>query len=142
MEKEQEIHLVVAPQTTEVMATVHYRGLIKMGKALHFTIRYFERERDHMHITFIAVSERESHSVMANSLRPHGLYSPWNSPGQNTGGGSLSLLQGIFPTQGSKPGPPHCRSILYQLSPKGKPFITVYCYNCCILLSVVVYLLL
>lgn len=53
MEKEQEIHLVVAPQTTEVMATVHYRGLIKMGKALHFTIRYFERERDHMHITLL-----------------------------------------------------------------------------------------
>ena len=46
----------------------------------------------------------ESCSVMSNSLRPHGLYSPWNSPGQNTGVGSLSLLQGIFPTQGSNPG--------------------------------------
>jgi len=33
--------------------------------------------------------------------------SPWNSPGQNTGVGSLSLLQGIFPTQGSNPGLPH-----------------------------------
>ena len=33
--------------------------------------------------------------------QPHGLYSPWNSPGQNTGVGSLSLLQGIFPTQRS-----------------------------------------
>ena len=41
---------------------------------------------------------------------------PWNSPGQNTGVGSLSLLQGIFPTQGSNPGLPHCRQILYQLS--------------------------
>ena len=41
-----------------------------------------------------------------------GLYSPWNSPGQNTGVGSLSLLQGIFPTQGSNPGLPHCRWIL------------------------------
>ena len=40
----------------------------------------------------------ESHSVVSNSLGPHGLYSPWNSPGQNTGVGSLSLLQGIFPT--------------------------------------------
>ena len=40
------------------------------------------------------------------------LYSPWNSPGQNTGVGSLSLLQGIFPTQGSNPGLPHCRRIL------------------------------
>ena len=53
------------------------------------------------------------------TLRPHGLYSPWNSPGQNTGVGSLSLLQGIFPTQGSNPGLPHCRRNLYQLSHKG-----------------------
>ena len=43
----------------------------------------------------------------------------WNSPGQNTGVGSLSLLQGIFPTKGSNPDPPHCRQILYQLSHKG-----------------------
>ena len=42
--------------------------------------------------------------VMSNSLWPHGLYSPWNSPGQNAGAGSLSLLQGIFPTQGLNPG--------------------------------------
>ena len=48
-------------------------------------------------------SESESHSVLSDSLRPRGLYSPWNSPGQNTGVGSLSLLQGIFPTQGSNP---------------------------------------
>ena len=47
--------------------------------------------------------------VMSNSLRPHGLYSPWNSVGQNTGVGSLSLLQGIFPTQGLNSGLPHCR---------------------------------
>ena len=40
--------------------------------------------------------------------------SPWNSPGQNTAMGSLSLLQGIFPTQGSNPGLPHCRQILYH----------------------------
>ena len=39
-------------------------------------------------------SESESHSVMSDSLQHHGLYSPWNSPGQNTGVGSLSLLQG------------------------------------------------
>ena len=42
--------------------------------------------------------------------------SPCNSPSQNTGVGSLSLLQGIFPTQGSNSGLPHCRQILYQLS--------------------------
>ena len=61
-------------------------------------------------------SESESRSVVSDSLRPHGLYSPWNSPGQNTGVGSLSLLQGIFPTQGSNPRLPHYRWILYQLS--------------------------
>ena len=53
----------------------------------------------------------------------HGLYSPWNCSVQNTGVGSLSLLQGIFPTQGSNPCLPHCRWILYQLSPKGSPRI-------------------
>ena len=49
--------------------------------------------------------------------------SQWNSPGQNTGVGSLSLLQGIFPTQESNPGLLHRRWILYQLSYKGSPKI-------------------
>ena len=61
----------------------------------------------------------ESRSVMSDSLQPHGLYSPLNSPGQNTGVGSLSLLQEIFPTQGLNPDLPHYRQILYQLSHKG-----------------------
>ena len=56
-------------------------------------------------------SESKGRSVVSDFLRPHGLYNPWNSPGQNTGVGSLSLLQGIFPTQGSNPGLPHCRHI-------------------------------
>ena len=67
--------------------------------------------------------ESESRSVRSDSLRPHGLYSSWNSLGQNTGVGSLSLLQGIFPTQGWNPGLPHCRRILYQLNHKGSPRI-------------------
>ena len=46
------------------------------------------------------LKESESHSVVFNSWRPHRLYSPWNSPGQNTGVGNYSLLQWIFPTQG------------------------------------------
>ena len=62
------------------------------------------------------LSESDSHSIVSYPLRPHGLYSPWNSPGQNTGVGSLSLLQGVFPTQGSNPGLLHCRQFLYQLS--------------------------
>ena len=63
--------------------------------------------------------ESESRSVLSDSLRPHGLYSPWNSPGQHTGVGSCSLLQGVFPIQGSNPGLLHCRWILYQLSHLG-----------------------
>ena len=54
---------------------------------------------------------------MSDSLQPQGLYSPWKSLGQNAGVYlSLSLLQGIFPTQGSNPALLHCRRILYQLS--------------------------
>ena len=40
----------------------------------------------------------------------------WNSPGKNTGVGSYSLLQGIFPTQGLNPSLLHCKQILYHLS--------------------------
>ena len=62
------------------------------------------------------MTESENGSVVSDSLRPHRLYSTWNSPGQNTGEGSLSLLQGIFLTEGSNPGLQHCRQILYQVS--------------------------
>ena len=68
-------------------------------------------------------SESESRWVVSDYWWPHGLYSPWNSPGQNPGVHSFSLLQGIFPTQGSNPGLPHCRQIPYQLSHQGSPRI-------------------
>ena len=71
---------------------------------------------NNQHLIVIKKSESESHSVVSDSLRPHGLYCPWNSPGQNTGVGSLFLLQGIFPIQESNLGLLHCRQILYQLS--------------------------
>ena len=58
---------------------------------------------------------------MSESLRPHGLYSPWNSLLQNAGGGRLSRLQVILLTEGSNPGLPHCGRILYQLSHKENP---------------------
>ena len=64
----------------------------------------------------------ESHSVVSDSLQPHGC-TVWNSPDQNTGVGSPSLLQEIFPTQGLNPGLPCCGQILYQLSHKGSPRI-------------------
>ena len=46
---------------------------------------------------------------------------PWDSPDKNTRVGCHSLLQGIFPTQGSNPGLLHCRQILFQLSYQGSP---------------------
>ena len=67
------------------------------------------------------LSESESQSVVSDSLQSHGLYSPWNSSGQNTGLSSLSLLQGISPNQGSNPGLPQCKQILYHLSDKRSP---------------------
>ena len=63
----------------------------------------------------ILMKESESRSVVSDSLWPHRLYSPCNSPGQNTGVSSHSLLQGIILTQESNPGLLHCRWILYQL---------------------------
>ena len=60
----------------------------------------------------------QSCSTLCN---PTDYASPWDSPGHNTGVVSLSLLQGIFPTQGSNPGLPHCWQILYQLSYQGRP---------------------
>ena len=64
----------------------------------------------------------ESHSVVSNPLRPHGLYSRWNSPGQNTGVGSLSCLQGIFPTQGwIEPRSPTLQADSLPAEPQGKP---------------------
>ena len=72
--------------------TKHSRNsFMKKEKALRLRCR----ERDHMS----PESEGESRSLVSDSLPPHELYSPWSSPGQNTGVGSLSLLQGIFPTQ-------------------------------------------
>ena len=64
-------------------------------------------------------TESESSSVGSGSLQPHGLYGQWNSPGQKNRVGGLSLLQGIFPTQGWDPGLPHHRQIIYQLSHQG-----------------------
>ena len=65
--------------------------------------------------------QSESLLVVSDSLGPHGLYNPWNSPGQNNGVGSLSLLQGIFLTQELNWGLLYFRQILYQLSSLGSP---------------------
>ena len=69
--------------------------------------------------SLVSFSEVKVTQSCLTLLRPHVLYNTWNSPGQNTGVGSHSLFQGVFPTQGSNPGLPHCRQILYQLSYRG-----------------------
>ena len=73
-----------------------------------------------MNIDVNTLSESGSHSVVSNSLRPHGLYSPWNSPGQNTGVGSRSLLQGIF-NPGIESTSPALQADSLPAEPQGKP---------------------
>ena len=68
-----------------------------------------------------SISSSECCSVVSDSLHPHGLYSPLNSPGKNTGVGCHALLHGIFPTQGLKPGHPQWQWILYCLNHQGNP---------------------
>ena len=57
---------------------------------------------------------------------PPGSSVHWDFPGKNTGMGCHALLQRIFPTQGSNPGLPHCRQILYPLSHQGSPYLALF----------------
>ena len=88
-----------------------------------FNFKEFLLNRLNIIFTCVRYESSESHSVVPDSLWPNGLYNLWNSPGQNTGVGSLSLCQRIFPIHGWNPGLRHCRKILYQLSHKGSPRI-------------------
>ena len=68
--------------------------------------------------------ESESCSVVSDSLQHHGLYSPWNSPGQNTGIGSVLLLQGIF-KPGIKPTSPALSSGFFTTDPPRKSWASL-----------------
>ena len=75
-----------------------------------------------------------SHSVVSDSLRPHGLQParhlrPWGWILQAGTLGCHALLQGIFPTEGSNPGLPHCRWILNHLSSQGSPLCRILEFN-------------
>jgi len=61
-------------------------------------------------------------TVVPNSLQPHGLYSPWNSPGQNTGVGSLSLW-GNLPNPGTEPRSPALQADSLPVELPGKPSV-------------------
>ena len=65
-------------------------------------------------INYNSTSESEIHSIMSNSLQLRGLYSPWNSPGQNTEVGSCSLLQGGLPNPGIERRYPELQAIFYR----------------------------
>ena len=104
--------------------TLDHNGKVPTARCPHTRIRDLLKKKE---------SESVSHSVMSDSLRPHGLLPtrllcPWNSPGKNTGVGSHSLLQGIFLTQGSNLDLPHCRQILLLYEPPGKP-IDIHTHN-------------
>ena len=88
-----------------------------------------EKHKSMLVLIYTHKGERESCSVVSDSLWPHGLYNPWNSLGQNTGVDNLSLLQRIFPSQVLNPGLPHCRQILYHLSHKGSPMLAEFWFN-------------
>ena len=68
-----------------------------------------------------SVSKNESCSVMSDSLRPYGLYSPWDSPGKNTGMDRLSLLQGDLPNPGIEPRSPTLQVDSLPAESQGKP---------------------
>ena len=84
-----------------------------MGSRLFFFFKYGD-------INVVSKYLSESHSVVSDSLQPHELYSPWNSPGHNTGVGSLSLLQGIFPNPGTEPRSPALQAGSSPAEPQGK----------------------
>ena len=72
--------------TTEKLQFFSFYGIFKK--------RSFLPPFTYSHLEFLCEWVSESCSVVSHSLRPHGLHSPWNSPGQNTGGGSLPFSRG------------------------------------------------
>ena len=110
-------HLTAVPKSADTCC----KSYCLQSGILHST------SQDKIHtgcLTFLIPCARCSvTSVMSDSLQPHDCNPPGSSvhgdsPGKNTGVGCHALLQGIFPTQGSNPGLPHCRWILYCLSHK------------------------
>ena len=82
----------------------------KVAKTINFMLCIF--------FTMKFFTKSNFHKCYENSCL---LLCPWNSPGKNTGVGSHSLLQGIFPNQQSNLGLWHCRQILYHLSHQASP---------------------
>ena len=96
---------VFSPLFHHLIVYSFYKKQTKILKRTNYLHYRLKRKNESLFCIIWSLFSNEvkwkSHSVVSNSLWSHGLYSPWNSPGQNTGVGSLSLLQGIFPIQGS-----------------------------------------
>ena len=101
----------LSPSSPAAFNLSQHQGLFHWVHCSHQVAKVLEIQLQHQSFQWI----------VSNSLQPHGLYSPWNSPGQNTGVGSLSLLQLIFPTQELNQDLLHCRWVLNQLSYQGEP---------------------
>ena len=95
---------------------MNIQGWFPLGWTGLISLHPEELSRVFSSTTVCRISESQSRSVVSDSATPWTVQSMEISPGQNTGVGSFSHLQGIFPTQGSNPVLPHCRWILYQLS--------------------------
>ena len=99
--------------------------IIFLKQALKWTSKFLYI----LHTFDYGIGKEKNTSVVINFIKVVQLFatpwlsSPWHSPGQKTRIGSLSLLQGIFTTQGSNPGLLHCWQILYHLSHQGSPRI-------------------
>ena len=99
---------------------------LKLKYEFEIEIEYMNYFLDGINFLHSDVSESESRSVVSNSLRPHGLFSPWNSPGQDTGVGSTpGDLQwdspGDLPNPGIKPRSPTLQEDSLPAEPPGKP---------------------
>ena len=102
--------------------------LIQILLHVYFTTTKMEKMNIHTHPRYKSTSvagtvESESCSVTSNSSRPHRLYSPWNSPGQNTTVGSRSHLQGDLPNPGIEPRSPALQADSLPAEPQGKPVV-------------------
>ena len=104
----------------------YIRKYVKCSKQIHTRFICYmyicnKQQTDFLVCFYSCASKSVSHSVISDSWWLHGLQHtrllcPWGSPGKNTGVGSHSILQRIFPTQGLNPGLPHCNLILYRMS--------------------------
>ena len=97
---------------------IQNKRLAQQG-GIKITVRMKAANQDR--VTTLAIWLGPMLSVMSNSLGLHGLYSPWNFPGQNTGVGSCSLLQGIFPKPVIDSRSPTLRMDSLPAEPPGKP---------------------